>query len=59
MTDPGTAANCRQVRYRLLPDSTSKARQLFDLAVAGRFTWNHFLSKPQFLDKRLLHGDFL
>ena len=47
MTDSGPPGNYRQVRYRLLPGSATKARQLFGLAAAGRSIWNHFLAKHQ------------
>ena len=47
MTNSGPPVHYRQVRHRLLPGSASKARQLFGLAGAGRFIWNHFLAKHQ------------
>ncbi|MDE0647786.1 MAG: transposase, partial [Cyanobacteria bacterium MAG IRC4_bin_6] len=47
VTNSGPPVHYRQVRYRLLPGTTSKARQLFGLAGAGRFIWNHFLAKHQ------------
>ena len=47
MTNSGPPVHYRQVRYLLLPGTTSKARQLFGLAGAGRFIWNHFLAKHQ------------
>ena len=47
MPMPSTATALRQVRYRLLPGSRQKAKQLFGLAGAGRFVWNHFLAKNQ------------
>ncbi|KKZ10862.1 MAG: hypothetical protein TH68_09665 [Candidatus Synechococcus spongiarum 142] len=37
----------RNIRYRLLPGATSKARRLFGLAGACRFVWNHFLAQNQ------------
>ena len=47
VTNSGPPVHYRQVRYRLLPGTASKARQLFGLAGAGRFIWNHFLAKHQ------------
>ena len=37
----------RNIRYRLLPGSASKARRLSSLTGAGRFAWNRFLAQNQ------------
>ncbi len=36
---------CRNITYRLIPGSESKARKLAGQAGACRFVWNHFLGK--------------
>lgn len=47
MTAASPLINYRNIRYRLLPGSKAKARQLFGLAGACRFIWNHFLATHQ------------